>query len=55
MCGNRLKMGLNCCYRIKINFKVLAIPILTAIVPNIIKTDAFIIRTVNALVLTFSL
>ena len=55
MYGNRLKMKLNCCYRIKINSKVLTIPILTAIVLNIIKANAVIIRAVNALVVTFSL
>ena len=48
-------MELKGCYRIKVNFKAFAIPILIAIISNIIKADAVRIGIGNTLELTCAL
>ena len=48
-------MELNSRYRMKVDSKVFAIPILTAIISNIMKADAVRIWIANVLELTFIL
>ena len=51
--GNKLKMKLNGCYRMKVNSKAFAIPIMTAFAFIMVDTVAVRIRITNALELTF--
>ena len=52
---NKLKMELNGCYRMTVNSKAFAIPILTEFAFIMIDTIAVKIRKANALELTFIL
>ena len=46
-----MKIELNGCYKMKINYKAFVTPILTAIISNVIKGDAVRIGIANALIL----